>query len=332
MTLTTSATTTEQQHEQPQNQEPAQASSNARGEKEKIDIYTEVTNQLLELMETAQTSGQSMWANVLAGLPHNQTTSAPYRGINTIILWARAIKSGFSSSAWMTYKQAEAKGWKIKKGSKATRIIYYKTCESKTAIDAEGEALKYAMLKTFAVFNLNDITDENGEAVSVSGLPTPVWTSEGLTAIEGLATRNNVNINFGGNAAFYSPRADAIQLPSKSQFSSAAHFDHVLAHEMTHWTGHKSRLDRFKSKRHENAEYAFEELIAELGSAFLMAQTGGAHVSLENHACYLQSWIKALQNDNKFIFKAAAEASRAAAFILTKELTKECLNECLLDS
>jgi Zincin-like metallopeptidase len=143
MTLTTSATTTEQQHEQTQNQEPAQASSNARGEKEKIDIYTEVTNQLLELMETAQTSGQSMWANVLAGLPHN------------------------------------------------------------------------------------------------------------------------------------------------------------LAHEMTHWTGHKSRLDRFKSQRHENAEYAFEELIAELGSAFLMAQTGGAQASLDNHACYLQSWIKALQNDNK---------------------------------
>jgi len=291
----------------------------------KVDIYQEVTNSIIELIEKNRTAKRSLWTNKdLSGMfPVNFKTKQPYSGINILLLWARAEDMGFGSSYWLTFKQAQELGGTVKKGEKGTRCAYYGTYikagegaqESKNAI-SEGEDPKASpFIKSFFLFNADQIeglelpatVEKIPEEFMGNALAESILQHSGAAILEGQSSR-------GG--AYYVPSKDEIYLPSRESFITPSHFYSVALHELTHWTGHSSRLARDFSGRFGTQSYAFEELVAELGAAFLTSEIGAVNHTLPDHAGYIENWLKVLRNDKKAIFTAASQASKAHRFIL----------------
>ena len=274
------------------------------------DIHEQVTNQILAAMEQAQGTGRRLWDSQ-PSLPVNLATGKPYSGINVIILWGAAMEKGYTSPYWLTFKQAQALGGQVRKGERSELCIYYRPWESQETNSETGETETKtgAVLKSFRVFNLDQI----------DGITTPAATPrEAFQAIEEadrILRASPARIIETGDRAFYQPATDTIHLPARADFINAEAFYSTALHEMTHSTGHKSRLDRDFSGRFGTEAYGFEELIAELGSAFLNADIGIIGTTMQDHAHYLASWIKILKGDKKAIFTAAAQASKAHAFI-----------------
>lgn len=221
-----------------------------------------------------------------------------------MLLWCSAAKQGFNDSRWLTYKQAQALGAQVRKGERGTMAIFYKMLEKEAE---DGGTEQIPMLKTFTVFNVEQIdgltlTEESTADALVSGF-------DPLPHVDAFFRRTGADITERGQQAFFRPATDEIWLPERHLFTDAANFYATGLHELVHWTGAKSRLNREKCGRFGSAEYAFEELIAELGSAFLMADFGIAgDVQHEN---YIASWLKSLKNDKRYIFRAASAASKA---------------------
>ncbi len=274
------------------------------------DIYQQVTNQILEAMETSQGQGRRLW-DAQPSLPLNLATGKPYTGMNTLILWGAAMARGFQSPYWLTFKQAQTMGGQVRKGERSELCIFYKPWESTetNAETGEMETKTGAVLKSFRVFNLDQIDGIEAPATEPRG------AFEILADAESLLQHTPAPIREGGDRACYVPSADEIHMPARTTFVSPEAFYSVACHEMTHATGHKSRLDRDLSGRFGTEAYAMEELIAELGAAFLAAEISILPTTREDHACYLAIWIKVLKGDKKAIFTAAAQASKAAAFI-----------------
>ncbi len=275
-----------------------------------FDIYQTVTAQIIEAMETATGQGRRLW-EAQPSLPLNLATGKPYTGMNILILWGAAISRGFKSPYWLTYRQAQAMGGQVRKGEHGTACIFYKPWESEetNAETGETETTRGAVLKSFRTFNLDQIDGIEAPAT----IPRPVF--EILADAERLLQNTPAPIREGGPSAYYIPSADEIHMPARGTFVSPEAFYSVACHEMTHASGHRSRLDRNLSGRFGGESYAMEELIAELGAAFLCAEIGILPATREDHAHYLASWIAVLRGDKKAIFTAAAAASRAAAFI-----------------
>ena len=279
----------------------------------KVDIYTEVTNRVIERLEQGFAPWLKPW-HTENTLDKNIASGNEYNGINRIILGM----SGFNCNTWGSFKQWQDLGAQVKKGEHGTRIVFYTPVVKKEIKpnDPNPENAMYACLKTYYVFNAEQV-----EGIEIK--PREIEDKPFLNnvMVDTMVTNTGAHIRHGGNSAYFSPNDDYINMPIKSDFNDEAGYYATLLHELTHWSGHKHRLDRTKGKRFGDTQYAFEELIAELGSAFLCEKF--AVKGDIRHEGYIASWLKALKNDNNMIFKASAYAQKSTDYIVGFEALKQ---------
>ncbi|TYL41146.1 ArdC family protein [Dickeya sp. ws52] len=286
-------------------------SSKTKFSKTQTDIYQTVTDSIITALEAGVKPWTCPWQRVpgMSGLPSNFATGIAYSGMNIMLLWCSASEQGFGDSRWMTYKQAQAAGGQVRKGEHGTTAIFYTTLEKE---NEDGDIDQIPMLKTFTVFNVEQI---DGLPLTTEAV-SPVETFEPLPQAENLLRRSGARLIEKGQNAFFKPLTDEVWLPERHLFSDAANFYATGLHELVHWSGAKNRLNREMKGKFGSEGYAFEELIAELGSAFLMADLG--IVGEVQHESYIASWLKALKNDKRYIFKAASAASKAHRYLMDK--------------
>ncbi|WP_131525990.1 ArdC family protein [Shewanella oncorhynchi] len=285
----------------------------------KVDMYQVVTAQIIAALDKGVKPWVCPWQrnSIGAGLPINFDTKKAYSGINVLLLWAAAFDAGFSSNQFLTYNQANNLGGQVRKGEKGTSIIFYKSWEKE---NEQGEKEVIPMLKSFTVFNVEQIDGLNVEEVKGFNVNN---SFDAIDHVESFINKTGANIVEQGDKAFFRPSTDNIVLPTRERFSNSLDFYCTALHELTHWTGAKSRLDRIKGSRFGSDDYAFEELIAELGASFLMAEL---NISGDvQHESYIASWLTQLKNDKRYIFKAASAASKAHQYLIeltTQEIKK----------
>ena len=285
---------------------------------ERRDIYSEVTASIVGALETAGEHSRP-WVMLGGGAsaPRN-VDGRHYRGVNTLLLWASAMESGYSSGVWGTYRAWQAQGAQVRKGEKGTLVTLWKPFDRKANADevTAGKAdddgkVGSLLLRHFSVF----------AAEQVDGWEPPAEVEldpiERDAAADGFFARIGADVTYGGDRAGYLSEADRIVCPLAEQFVDGEHFYAVLGHEHGHWTGHRSRLDRDLTGRFGDESYAAEELVAELTAAFVCARLGFAPVVRDDHASYVKSWLKALRNDDRAIFTAASKAQQACDYLVT---------------
>lgn len=278
-----------------------------------FDLYQVITDKVVAALEGGLIPWVRPWeASGEYGseaLPYNGTTGKNYSGVNTIMLGC----SFYATNAWLTYKQATALGGTVKKGEKGSMVVYWKRLVKK---DAQGNDKASFLLRYYTVFNVDQC-----ECIDLAKVKRPKVGARNETTATAIAASLGANVQYGGNGACFIPMLDTIQMPMQDTFASTEAHDATLYHELTHWTAPKSRLDRDLSGRYGTESYAFEELVAELGSAFLCARAGIEQVS--QSAAYIQSWLKVLKGDKTAIYKASKLAQQAADFIMPEVLTDE---------
>lgn len=279
------------------------------------DVYTRVTQKIVADLESGVRTWMKPWTGGEAsfGLPLRHC-GTPYRGINVLLLWSEALEHGYASSKWMTYRQAQELGGQVRKGQHGSLVVYADRF-TKTEADENGQDVEREIpfMKGYNVFNVEQI----------DGLPERFYDRPAVNlpkmqlieAAEAFCSATGANIQHGGNMAFYAPGPDVIRLPHPEAFKDAESYTATKAHELTHWTAHESRLARTLGKRFGDDAYAAEELVAELGSAFLCSILGIAPEVREDHAQYLDHWLKVLKSDKRAVFTAAAHAQRAVDYL-----------------
>jgi antirestriction protein ArdC len=239
-----------------------------------------------------------------------------YQGINTIMLWMAAVTNGYGSPHWFTFRQAKELGGNVRKGERGELVVYANRI-IRTGTDAKGEETERAIpfLKGYTVFNAEQC--ENLPAQYSIKIDTPVLPiAQRIEAADTFFAATGAEIRHGGSRAYYAEGADLIQMPPFETFRDAESYASTLAHECIHWTKHESRLARdLGRKRFGDEGYAREELVAELGSAFLSADLGITLEVRDDHASYIASWLEVLKNETHFIFTAASHAQRAADYL-----------------
>jgi len=275
-------------------------------------IYEMITGRIVTLLEQGTVPWRKPWAGGRAeAIPMNLTSKREYRGINIFLLACM----GYSSRYWLSFKQAQEKGGHVRKGEKGTPVIFWKRYE--TADRQTGEVKEVPVLRYYTVFNLDQI-----DGVDAPDAPEPVNANFEPIAEAERIVRNMPKpplIVHGEPRAFYRPTADTVNLPRPGLFIEPEEYYSTAFHELTHATGHESRLNRRPSNeiRHfGDREYSQEELVAEMGSAFLCGQAGIAQATIENSAAYIDGWLKVLKGSPKLVVHAAAQAQRAADYIL----------------
>lgn len=280
----------------------------------KFDLYQTVTDKIIEAIEAGiQRNGKPLWSGAGAtGMPYNRKSGKTYSGVNVLMLWMAAQEAGYSTAAWLTFKQARELGGSIKKGSTGVQVVYFSTVEHETTNRDTGEidSKQFGFLKNYTVFNL-----EQCEGIE-DGIQRRTFT--GNEAAELVMQRSGATIIEQGGKAFFRPSTDEVYLPERTRFTADEGFYSVAMHELTHWTGGKARLAREFSGRFGSEAYAFEELIAELGAAFVCADLGIIPVTMADHASYIDSWLRVLKSDKKAIFTAASQASKAHGFLMER--------------
>lgn len=290
-------------------------------QKAKRDVYQEVTNKIIEALEAAKKDSKKLpwikpWKNSATGaavsMPHNAATGRAYSGVNVLLLWC----TEFTSNGWLTYKQAKDLGGNVRKGEKGTLITFFKPLNIKENEGTpEEKTKKIPLIKGFTVFNVEQC-DFPEDAKIYEGKTIPEFDG---SQVSDIAEKVGAKMELGGNTACFIPSADLIRMPHKQQFKSEEHFEATLAHELTHWTGSKKRLARDLAGRFGSESYAFEELVAELGAAFLCAQLGIEKEEISaGHESYIQSWIGKLKEDNRAIFGASSLARQSNEWITEK--------------
>ncbi len=278
----------------------------------KTDIYQSVTQQIISAIEAGAGSYQMPWhSGTGIGAPANAFTGRTYRGINTLLLWAEASRAGYSSGRWATYRQWSEHGCQVRKGERSTLVMLWKPITAREDTN-EGEAAPSGRLlaRAFQLFNANQV--DGYETGVVSELPETAR----IPCAEAFFQAQPATTWHGSDAAFYDPRADIVSMPAFASFRAPEAFYSVLAHELTHWTGAKRRLDRDLSGRFGSDAYAMEELIAELGAAFTVAHLGLACEPRTDHAPYIASWLRVLAGDPRAIVSAAGKAQAAADYLI----------------
>lgn len=278
-----------------------------------MDIYQDVTDRIIEALEAGTVPWLRPWRDGKSGSiaePHNAVTGRPYSGINALLLGL----APYPSLGWLTYKQALELGGNVRKGEKGTHIIFWKFEKGRDKDTGEVKVIPFA--RGYTVFNTDQCENLNPAKIKA---PVPAVPSAG--SIAALAAMRGARTVFGGNRAFYTMQADFIAMPSADAFRTKADEESTYAHELTHWTGHPSRCNRQFGKRFGDSAYAFEELVAEIGSAFLCAQEGIKLSGLQ-HPDYLANWLAVLKGDKRAIFTASSQAKKAVQF-LRGEATEE---------
>jgi antirestriction protein ArdC len=276
-----------------------------------FDIYQHVTTQIIEAMEAGVSPWRAPWSGAdQAALFPLRSSGEAYRGINVLMLWLAAHVNGFTSAHWFTFRQAKDLGAHVRKGSKSSTVVKYGTVERE---NDEGEAVAIPYARAYRVFNADQIKGLP-EHFYIRPEPQEDLGTRPLPEVDSFFQAVGARVTHGGLCACYIPAEDRVQMPPVSAFMTAQHYTATLCHEITHWTGHRLRLDRFKVGA-TKADYAREELIAEIGSCFLGARIG-VEPTIEEAASYLDSWLAVLKEDKRAIFKAASAAQRAADFVL----------------
>ena len=287
----------------------------------KTDVYQDVTNKIIQALERGVAPWVCPWIRCGEdALPVNHASGDHYRGINVVLLWLSQVLGDYRSTRWLTYRQAAALGGQVKPGEKGTGLVFYKPIEKKTGeIDGEGNELidRFPLIKSFTVFNLEQI---DGIALA------PVVTSapfDPIDAAEAVLQACGVTIRYGGDQAYYRPSTDTITLPERNRFSNPTDFYATATHEIVHSTQTEHRCNRTPYQTDvPRGAYAFEELVAEIGSCFCMAWLGLSG-EVQDHASYIESWLAVLAHDKKAIFKAAAAAQKAHQWIMTQTMAEQ---------
>jgi antirestriction protein ArdC len=284
----------------------------------RLDVYTRVTDRIVAALEQGVRPWHQPWAvshatgRITLPLRHN---GVPYAGINILMLWGAALAAGYAAPIWMTFRQAIELGAHVRKGEKAALVVYAnkikRTEQSESGEDVEREI---PFLKGYSVFNVEQI-----EGLPAHYYAQPATRFDSISRIaraEAFFSATGIDIRYGGGRAFYNVTHDFVQMPPFEAFRDAESFYATLAHEQIHGTRHEKRLNRdFGRKRFGDEGYAMEELVAELGAAFLCASLELTPEPRDEHASYIDSWLKALRDDKRAIFHAAAHAQRAADYL-----------------
>ncbi len=284
----------------------------------KPDIYTRVTEKIIADLEAGTRPWHKPWsAEHLAGritrpLRHN---GVAYRGLNIILLWAASVANGFAAPTWMTYRQALELGGQVRKGSRGEMVIYAdKFRRTETGDAGQDREVEIPFMKGYTVFNV-EMIDRLPEHYYAAVEPMPE-TAERDAIAEAFFATTEADIRHGGNQAYYAVDPDFVQMPPFKTFETPEAYYATLGHEITHWTRHPKRLDRsFGRKRWGDEGYAQEELVAELGAAFLAADLSLAPEPRDEHAAYIAHWLQGLRNDKRLIFQAAAHAQKAVDYL-----------------
>lgn len=305
------------------------------------DLYQEVTDKIVAALESDPKKWIKPWVD--SGMPENLISKKTYRGMNILLLWMEASAKGYATNKWATFKQISAiperdeHGNKIPlikddgkvlvdkegkpryqmnhvlKGAKGTSVLFWKSLDGKTTVDeVTGEEVtgnKFLMCRAYTVFNIEQ-TSIDPDSVT----PEMLEDFEAVDAAENFISRIDHAVKFNGGSANYSPATDVIGMPRKKLFSSEDDFYSTYFHELTHWTGVKKRLDRDMKKRFDNEAYGMEELVAELGSAFICVKTGIALEKVQ-HTEYIACWIKNMKADKTAIFTVVSKAQAAADYL-----------------
>jgi antirestriction protein ArdC len=270
-------------------------------------VYEAVTRSIIAELEQGAAPWVKPWkgGNRSGVLPANAITGRCYSGINIPILWHAADLHGYPTNAWLTFKQALERDACVRKGEKGTQVVFTKQLSVKKDDDADEER-QISMLRAFTVFNVAQV--EGFDAPDTTAAPAPP-----AGAADAFAAATGADIRHGGDKAFFIPSMDFIVLPDPESFQSVEHYHATKLHELIHWSGHASRLDRDLNNRFGTRAYAAEELVAELGAAFLCAHLGVQ--GQLRHAGYIDSWLSLLKTDERAIFTAASKASHAADYL-----------------
>jgi antirestriction protein ArdC len=285
----------------------------------KLDVYQRVTDRIVAELEKGAAPWLKPWnAAHAAGRITRPLRSGgiPYRGINVIMLWASAMEQGFAAPLWLTYRQAQDLGGQVRKGEKGSLVVYANTITRTERDETTGEEQErdIPFMKGYTVFNAEQV---DGLPPHFYALAAPVLDPVARDEkAEAFFAATGAEIRHGGNRACYAAGPDRVQMPPFETFRDAPSYYATLAHEVTHWTKHPKRLDRdFGRKKWGDEGYAMEELVAELGAAFLCADLDLTPEPRADHAAYIASWLTVLKEDKRAIFAAASHAQKAADYL-----------------
>lgn len=279
-----------------------------------MKVYEIVTEKIIEMMENAG-KWEKPWININSE-PFNAISNRKYNGLNIVLLGSQ----GFQSGAFASFKQWKSKGCTIKKGAKSNMVTFWNIGKK----EEDDEEKKFFFLKYYNVFNSEQVDGDFAREVEAKqeqekDLRKNEMLPKAQSIVDGFMSRENIGL-INTDRAFYRPSTDEISMPLIGQFDNSENYYSTFFHEMVHSTGNEKRLNRTKFGRFGSPEYAKEELVAELGSAFVNAKIGLSSEPREDHAQYLASWIKVLKNDKRFIISASSAAQKACDFIFSEEV------------
>ncbi len=293
--------------------------SRARSGPNRTGLYDEITATIIAELEAGRVPWVQPWGTAAAkaslAMPRNAVSERTYSGINVLILWGAVIQRGFSGQSWLTFRQALGLGGHVRKGERGTTVVYANRFtpedERRRAEETGEDAHSVAFLKRYTVFNTDQCDGLPDDLATVAPPPPP-----GLIEprVEALIRATGIDFRIGGDRAFYNPVEDFVQVPPPQAYFETVNWHRTALHEIGHGSGHGSRLNRDLTGSFGSKKYAFEELIAEITSAFCCASLG--IVPTVRHADYLAAWLDVMREDNRAIVRAASQASRAADFIL----------------
>ena len=288
---------------------------------EKPDVYRKVTDAIVNAIEQGVSNWRMPWhtSGKFAFSPLNVTSHKPYRGVNTLCLWAAAQRQGYERGEWGTYNQWQDHRAQVRKGEKATTVVFWKFANgvAESQDDGEGQPATGSRLlftRGYSVFNASQVEGYTPKADPAT--PVEERIAQADTFFGGISAR----VAHQGNRAFYSPGDDSITLPPFPAFHTPIDYYSTRAHETGHWTSHAGRCNRELGKRFGDAAYSVEELVAELTAAFTLAHLGLSTEPRPDHAQYIQSWLKVLKADKRAIFTAASKAQQAADFLIQQSV------------
>ena len=284
----------------------------------RLDVYSRVTSKIVADLEQGVRPWLKPWsAEHAAGRISRplRANGQAHNGINVLMLWGDAQLKGYNCPIWMTYRQAQELKAQVRKGESGSLVVYADSI-TRTETDTKGEESEHKIpfMKGYTVFNCEQIDGLPSHFYASATPPGPL--PERIAVAERFTANTGARIVHGGSRAYYSASGDHVQLPPFESFQDAESYYATSLQELTHWTKAETRLNReFGRKRWGDAGYAAEELVAELGAAFLCADLGIAAEPREDHASYIASWLEVLKQDKRAIFTAASHAQRAADYL-----------------
>jgi antirestriction protein ArdC len=297
----------------------SRSAARARAGQDRTSLYQEITDKIIAELEAGRVPWVQPWGTAAAkaplDMPKNAATHRRYSGINVLILWGAVIERGFACQSWLTFRQALGLGGNVRKGEKGTTVVYADRftpdAERRRAERDGDEPGVIPFLKRFTVFNTDQCDGLPETIVTIASPPSPVLIEP---QVEALIRATGVDFRIGGARAFYDPIRDFVQVPPPQAYFEPVNWHRTALHETAHASGHASRLNRDLSGSFGSKKYAFEEIIAEITSAFVCAT-----LTIEptvRHADYIGSWLEVLRDDDRAIVRAASAASKAADYLL----------------